>query len=121
MQLVTVLSVWLLGEVIAKLIPIGIPGNVIAMILMLVFLLTKVIRIEKISQVSTFFLDNISFFFIPASVALMVDYKIIGSSLVPAVIAILISSILVFLITGYTTEFLLWIIRKRKERKNAER
>lgn len=118
-QLLIILGVWLAGEVIAHLIPIPIPGNVIGMILMLILLLTKVIKVEKISGVSTFFLDNLSFFFIPGSVALMVDYRQVGDSLVPAFLAILISSILVFLVTGFTTEWLLRLVKRRKERKDG--
>ena len=118
-QLLIILGVWLAGEVIAHLIPIPIPGNVIGMILMLILLLTKVIKVEKISGVSTFFLDNLSFFFIPGSVALMVDYRQVGDSLVPAFLAILISSILVFLVTGLTTEWLLRLVKRRKERKDG--
>lgn len=118
-QLLVILGVWLAGEVLAYCIPLPIPGNVIGMILMLVLLATKVVKIEKISGVSTFFLDNLSFFFIPGSVALMVDYKQVGDSLIPAFVAILVSSMLVFLVTGLTAECLLRLLKRRKERKNG--
>ncbi|MEG2571384.1 MAG: CidA/LrgA family protein, partial [Clostridia bacterium] len=69
---------------------------------------------------STFFLDNLSFFFIPGSVALMVCYKQIGGQLFVAIASVVMSSILVFLVTGLSTEWLLRLIRRRKERKNAD-
>ena len=119
-QLLIILGVWLAGEVIARIIPLHSPGNVVGMILMLVLLVTKVVKVEKISGVSTFFLDNLSFFFIPGSVALMVDYKQVGDSLIPAFLAVLFSSILVFFVTGLTTECLLRFAKRRKEHKNGK-
>ena len=119
-QLMLILAVWLVGEIISKFLPFPMPGNVIAMILMLVLLLLRIVRVEKIAQVSTFFLDNISFFFIPASVAIMVSYKAIGSSLGRAFIAICVTNILVFLVTGYITEWLIRLNNRRKERKNGK-
>lgn len=118
-QLLIILAVWLLGETISRVFSLPIPGNVLGMLLMLALLLMRVIRVEHVSGVSTFFLDNLSFFFIPGSVALMVDYKQVGASLIPALVAILCSSVLVFLVTGLTTEWLLRLIRRRKEKKNG--
>ena len=118
-QLLIILAVWLLGETISRVFSLPIPGNVLGMLLMLALLLMRVIRVEHVSGVSTFFLDNLSIFFIPGSVALMVDYKQVGASLVPALVAILCSSVLVFLVTGLTTEWLLRLIRRRKEKKNG--
>lgn len=118
-QLAIIFAVWFLGEIISKFLPIFIPGNVIGMILMLILLSLKIIKVEKIAQVANFIIENLAFFFIPALVALMVDYKIIGPSLPNSAIAIFVTAILVFLATAYTSEFLLYIGRKRKERKNG--
>lgn len=119
-QLLIILSVWLVGEIISAVIPFPIPGNVIGMILMLILLLTRTIRVQTISQVSSFLLDNISFFFIPSSVALMVEYKKVGDSLIPAFIAVFSSTLLVFIVTAFTAEYLLRLAKRRKEKKNGD-
>ncbi len=86
---------------------------------MLLLLSLKVIKVEKIAQVANFIIDNLAFFFIPALVALMVEYKVILPSLPWSAIAIFATAIIVFLATGYTSEFLLYLTNKRKERKNG--
>ncbi len=118
-QLLQILLVWLLGETIAKVLMIPIPGNVLGMLLMLVFLILKIIKVEKIKQVSDFFTQNISLFFIPSTVALMVNYKVIQNSIVGALIAIVLTNILVFLVTGLTAEWLLRLKNKRKGNRNG--
>ena len=118
-QLAIIFAVWVIGEIISKFLPFFIPGNVIGMLLMLVLLSLKVIKIEKIAQVANFIIENLAFFFIPALVALMVDYKIIGPSLPGSAIAIFVTAIIVFLVTGYTSEFLLYIGKKRKEKSDG--
>lgn len=118
-QLLQILLVWLLGETIAKVLQIPVPGNVMGMLLMLLFLILKVIKVEKIKQVSDFFTQNISLFFIPSTVALMVNYKVVENSLIGALLAIVLTNILVFLVTGLTAEWLLRIKNKRKEKGNG--
>ena len=118
-QLLQILLVWLLGEIIAEILPIPIPGNVIGMLLMLLFLVLKIIKVEKIQKASDFFTKNISFFFIPSTVALMVNYKVIENSLIGALCAIVLTNILVFMVTGLTAEWLLRLKNKRKGKKNG--
>jgi len=118
-QLAIIFAVWVVGEIISKFLPIFIPGNVIGMLLMLLLLSLKIIKVEKIAEVANFIIDNLAFFFIPALVALMVEYKVILPSLPWSAIAIFVTAVIVFLATGYTSEFLLYITKKRKERKNG--
>lgn len=119
-QILIILGVWLIGEFASRILHLPIPGNVLGMLIMLVLLQTRVIRLENIIGVSTFFLDNLSFFFIPSSVALIVYYRQIGNQLLPAIASVVMSSILVFLITGLTTEWLLKLKRRRKESENGD-
>ena len=86
---------------------------------MLLFLLLKIIKVEKIKQVSDFFTQNITLFFIPSTVALMINYKAIQNSIVGALLAIVLTNILVFLVTGLTAEWLLRLKDKRKGKGNG--
>ena len=118
-QLLQILLVWLLGETIAKVLGIPIPGNVMGMLLLLLLLILRIIKVEKIKQVSDFFTQNISLFFIPSTVALMVNYTVIEDSLVGALVAIVLTNILVFLVTGLTAEWLLRLKDRRKGQGNG--
>lgn len=116
-QLLIILGVWLCGEFISRGLNLPIPGNVIGMFLMLLLLLFRVVKIPHVMNVSNFFLDNISFFFIPGAVALLVYYKQIQGQILQVLAAIVLSSVLVFLVTGYTVEGLLRLKKHLSNKK----
>ena len=115
-QLLIVLSVWLVGEVISRVFSLPISGNVLGMFVMILLLSLKIVKIEQISKISDFFLDNIAIFFVPGVVAIIVSYGQIQAKLWQTVVAIIASSVIVFAATGYTVELLLRV-KKRRERK----
>ena len=116
-QLLIILGVWLCGEFISRGLNIPIPGNVIGMFLMLLLLLFRIVKLPHIMNVSNFFLDNISFFFIPGAVALLVYYKQIQGQILQVLAALVLSSVLVFLVTGYTVEGLLRLKKHLSNKK----
>jgi holin-like protein len=50
---------------------IPIPGNILGMILLLIALLTGVVKMHQIEEISKFLLDHLTVFFIPAGVGLL--------------------------------------------------
>ena len=119
-QLLIILGVWLVSEVLSRFLSLPIPGNVLGMFIMLILLGTNAVKVTQISEVSNFFLENISLFFIPSVAAIIIYYKQIQNQVVQVLVALFVSSILVFLVTGYTVEGLLYIKKKRADKK-AER
>ncbi len=120
-QLLIILGVWLVSEVLSRLLNFPIPGNVLGMFIMLILLGTKAVKVTQLSEVSNFFLENISLFFIPSVAAIIIYYKQIQNQVVQVLVALIVSSILVFLVTGYTVEGLLYLKKKRAEKKGGER
>ena len=70
-EAIIILGIYLVGELISNGFSLPLPGNIIGMIILLLLLFAKVIKVEKIESISTFFLDHLSFFFIPAGVGLI--------------------------------------------------
>jgi len=111
-QLLIILVICFIGEAVHTLLKIPIPGNVIGMVLLFICLCTGIIKIEMISEVSKFFLDNLAFFFIPAGVGLVTCKALIKTTWPALLVIIIVTTVIVALTTGYTVQLL------RKDRKS---
>lgn len=112
-----ILVLYFIGELIAKTLNIPIPGNIIAMILLFLSLCTGIIKVEKVESISSFFLDHLAFFFIPAGVGLMNSFDSIKSSAIQIVIICIVTTIIVMGVTGIVVQFTSNIISRRKDHK----
>ncbi|MBB6631581.1 CidA/LrgA family protein [Clostridium algidicarnis] len=111
-ELMIILSFYLLGELIHNIFKVPVPGNIIAMIILLLSLMFNIIKLEQINNVSKFFLDNLAFFFIPAGVGLITSISLLKDNFHKILFVCFISTIIVMLVSAKTTSFL--INRKRK-------
>lgn len=108
-EAIIILGIYLIGELISKGFSLPLPGNIIGMIILLVLLCTKVIKVEKIESISTFFLDHLSFFFIPAGVGLISSFDSIKNSLIYILLLCLITTAVVIIITGVVVQYIIKI------------
>lgn len=112
-----ILSIYLLGEIISKGFSLPVPGNIIGMIILLILLCSNVINLEKVETISSFFLDHLAFFFIPAGVGLLTSFDIIKSSLIQILLICIISTSIIIAVTGLIVQFLV----KRSNKSKLER
>lgn len=115
-EAIIILGIYLIGELISKSFSLPLPGNIIGMIILLILLCTKVIKVEKVESISTFFLDHLSFFFIPAGVGLISSFDSVKNSLIYILILCLITTALVIISTGLIVQFII----KMKNNKSKE-
>ena len=108
-EAIIILGIYLVGELISKGFSLPLPGNIIGMIILLVLLFTKVIKIEKIENISAFFLDHLSFFFIPAGVGLISSFNVIKDSLIFILLLCLITTAIVIISTGIIVQYIIKI------------
>ena len=87
-----------LGELIVFLTGIKLPSSIIGMLLLT---LLGWIKLHWVQGMSDFLVANLGFFFIPPGVALMLYFDIIEAQFWPIVVATLISTILVLVVTGW--------------------
>jgi holin-like protein len=111
-QFLIILGLYFTGEVVHGLFHLPIPGNIIGMILLLFGLLTKVIKLEMIEELTNFLLDNLAFFFVPAGVGLITTIGILKSSWYKILIICIVSTIIVLFVTSKSIE----IIKKIQKR-----
>jgi holin-like protein len=117
MQLVVLILIYHLGNYLAQILHLKIPGNVIGMLILLLLLWLKVIKVEQIEAAAGWLLKHLGFFFIPISVGLMTLGDTIKKDGVLLLLILLISAFIGLITSGKVTQSL---IKKREEVKNHD-
>lgn len=104
----------LVGELLAMIPWLSIPGSIWGMLLLTVLLERKVINPNSIAPVCRFLIKNMAFFFIPPGVALMLYFDIIAAEWFPITVATIVSIFLVIVVTGRLHQFLHHRIKKHR-------
>lgn len=104
-QLMYIFLFSLIGELISKSFNLIIPGSVIGMLLLFVFLEFKLLKLEKIEKVSNFLTNNLGILFVPAGVGIMTKFGLIkniwASFFVLAVLTTVISLVIIAKIVDF--------------------
>ncbi|GAA0117100.1 CidA/LrgA family protein [Clostridium senegalense] len=112
-QLAIIFFITFLGEAVSRLLHLPIPGNVIGMLLLLVALLTNILKTEAIEEVSNYLLNNLAFFFVPASIGILGCLDILKGSVIKILLVCIISTSLVLIVTAYTVQLLTKVLEKK--------
>ena len=91
-----------LGELIVRLTDIKLPASIIGMLILTLLLKLKVVKLEWVRGLTDFLIANLGFFFVPPGVALMLYFDLIKTEAIPIILATILSTIVVLLITGHT-------------------
>ena len=118
-ELALIFGVCLVGEGVAALLPVAFPASVISMVLLMVLLLTGVVKDRHIQTASHFLVANMAFFFLPSFVGLLEHIELLKSQLVPLLLIIVLTTPVVYLITGWTVRLLMLRHRNRKEDRHV--
>lgn len=106
-----------LGTFIVNILHIPVPGNIIGMLLLLIFLLTGIIRLKWVDIGASLLNRHLSFFFIPISVGLMTLGSIFMSSGIRLLFILVLSAIIGIIGTGLTSQLL---AKKREVSSNEQ-
>ena len=90
-----------LGELIVYLTGVRLPSSIIGMLLLTLFLQLGWIKLEWVQGLTNFLVANLGFFFVPSGVVLMLYFDIIQAQFWPIVVATLVSTVLVLVVTGW--------------------
>ena len=101
-QLWLLISLYLLGELIAYLLPSPLPGNVIGFIFLFIALKTGLVKEHSIENVTSFFLKNLAILFIPGGVGLLKVAHLFNGNILKILFILVISTILTMLATAGT-------------------
>jgi len=97
-----------LGELLVSVTGVKLPSSIIGMLLLAFFLKVGWVKLNWVQGLSDFLVANLGFFFVPSGVALMLYFDIIEAQFWPIVIASVVSTLLVLVVTGWIHQ----IVRK---------
>lgn len=106
-QFGVILGVTCIGEIIKYFVPLPIPGSIYGLVLMLLLLMTKVIKLEQVKETGEFLVEIMPLMFIPAGVGVLTSWEQLQGIIVPVLTITVVSTFVVMVVTGKTTDILL--------------
>ena len=97
-----ILACQLVGEVAVNAIGLPVPGPVLGMVLLFIFLSIRGSVPDDLSKVSGALLGNLSLMFVPAGVGVMVHFELLGTDAIPLSAAVIGSTVLTIAVTALT-------------------
>lgn len=113
--LTTLLLFQLVGEVLTRSLALPVPGPVIGMVLLFVFLVLKEGPGKELQQTAQSLLQHLSLLFVPAGTGILVHLNRVGDEWLPLVLAIVLSTLLTLVITALVMK----LCMKRDDREVA--
>ena len=90
-----------LGELVVMVTGLKLPASIIGMLLLTLLLQLRIVKLEWVRGLTDFLIANLGFFFVPPGVALMLYFDIIQAHFWPILIASVVSTLLVLVVTGW--------------------
>ena len=106
-QLLYILLFTGLGELLEYLIPLPIPAAIYGLVLLLIALCTGILKAEKISDVARLLINIMPLFFVAPGVNILRYWGIIRSEVVAICVVTVVSTLVVFAVSGLITQLLL--------------
>lgn len=117
-QFCIILVICFLGEILNSIIPLPIPASIYGLVIMLLCLGLKIIKLEKIEKTADFLIQIMPLMFIPAAVSLITVWGEVRTILLPIAVIVVASTILVMVVTGKVTEFVISYDRRKDNERN---
>ena len=114
-QLLIILSISFVAEVMEYFIPLPVAASIYGLVLMLIGLVTGLIPLKEVEDAADFLVEIMPIMFIPATVGIMTSIDALKQILVPLCVISIVSTVLVFGVTGRVTQGII-----RRDHKNAQ-
>lgn len=105
-ELSIIVGILFIAHITQQITKIPIPATVLGMIILLICLLTGILKLENIEKTSQFFLDHLTFLFIPGGVGLIASLGLIKEQWLQILAVIILTTALVIAVTGLTVQLL---------------
>lgn len=110
-----ILGISVVGLLLNQFIPL--PASIIALLIIFILLTTKLLDQKNIKTTANFFMHYMPLFFIPATIKIVVDYKIVEKQLFVFLCICFITTLLTFFVSGNVVKYtILWMNRKHAKR-----
>lgn len=103
------------GEILKYMIPLPVPASIYGLVLLFLALLTGMLRLESVKEISKFLIEIMPLMFIPAAVGLLESWGALSGIFVQVLAATAVSTVLVMGVSGRVTQALLRRMGGRKK------
>ena len=117
-QICVIFGICLISEGISAVLPFTFPASVLAMVILLILLAFKVLKPRQLQESAGFFMDHMAMFFIPVCVSLLKYLDVLLANFWAVVLISLLTTPLVFFVTGHVVQLTMKLMRKKKEEMN---
>ena len=114
-QLLYILLFTGLGELLQAVIPLPIPAAIYGLVLLLLALCTGILKAEKIADTARFLIQIMPLLFVAPAVNILRYWNIIRSEVVAICVIMVVSTVIVFAVSGVVTKLLL----KKEDKENG--
>lgn len=97
-------ALYLAGEGISRYLALPLPGGVIGMVLLAGLLFSGILDVRQVETTAQLLLENMSLFFVPAGVGLLVYFEVIMLHWLVIFLIIVLSLLTVLAVTGMTMQ-----------------
>lgn len=123
-QLVVIIAFALIGNLVSyllSLIHFPFPGSLLGMIFLFIFLLVGWIKMDNISDVGQYFVDNMGIFFVPGAILILNNLQLLSEIWWKLVIMILACFVISFTATYWAVKLTLILQDKYRMKKEAKK
>ena len=114
LQMGIIFGLYWLCQMIESVLPFSFPASVIALIVLLVLLMTKILKPEHIRETADFMQAGIAFFLIPVMVGLVNYVDVIAQNAVAFCVICFVSTVLTFAAVAWTVQITCRLMNKKK-------
>jgi holin-like protein len=115
-QFLIILAFCLLGELLAAVIPLPIPAAIYGLVLLLIALSTGLLKAQAISDTANFLIRIMPILFVAPAANILQHWGIIAPNVVPIVAISVLTTFLVFAVSGLATK---WLLKKKGGGENG--
>jgi len=123
-QLFIILIVSFVGELIHYFVPLPIPASIYGLVIMFLLLEFKVVKLEKVKDVSSYLLAIMPIFFVPPCVGFINAFPLMKQFGVQFMVIGIGTTVLVMVATGWVVQLIMKIKNRKtsapEETENAE-
>lgn len=113
-QFGVILGILFLGQFLQKKFNLPVPATILAMIILLFLMITRIVKLKWVEDIGNTLLDNLSILFVPAGVGIVRELDLFKGHLISLGFIVLISTTVVIVVTGYTIQ----VLESKKKGKN---
>ena len=108
-----------IGEILHYLLPLPVPASIYGLVIMLALLMMHVVKLESVGRVADLLVELMPLMFIPAGVGLLVSWADMQSMLVPVLVITPVVTVIVMVVTGKVSDWLLSRTKNGRETENV--